>query len=108
MEKEKVLFLCDKQICGGDCGPCRHTTDIRHAKNFKHVVFGGKSFYAEKEAQSAWVYKKRKIGQATAFDMYCPSCGNARAQVSKNFCAYCGQDLRGTGHVNVGYLKGRE
>ena len=108
MEKEKVLFLCDKQICGGDCGPCRHTTDIRHAKNFKHVVFGGKSFYAEKEAQRAWVYKKRKFGQATAFDMYCPSCGHARAQVSKNFCAYCGQDLRGTGHVNVGYLKERE
>lgn len=102
---DEILFLCDGTKCGGDCGPCHHTTDIRNAKNFKRVYGGTKSYYVEQEKTRAWVYKKRKIGQATAFDMYCPSCGNARAQVSKNFCAYCGQDLRGTGHVNVGYLK---
>lgn len=95
---EKILFLCKKQICGGDCDICHHTTDIRNAKNFKKVTFGGKSFYAEKESQRAWVCKKSKSGKATAYDMYCPSCGHARAQVSKNFCAYCGQDLRGRNH----------
>lgn len=35
----EVLYLCDGKICGDGCmnTDCIHTTDIRHAKNFKKV-----------------------------------------------------------------------
>lgn len=31
-----VLYLCDRKDCGGECPNelCKHTSDIRHAKNF--------------------------------------------------------------------------
>lgn len=39
----KVLYLCDEEACGGICPnlDCKHTTDIRHAKNFKYMFASG-------------------------------------------------------------------
>lgn len=41
LESINVLYLCDRRACkscnsiaGGDC---KHTTDIRHAKNFELI-----------------------------------------------------------------------
>ena len=36
MSKIEVAYLCDQKACkvGSDCSTCRHTLDIRHAKNF--------------------------------------------------------------------------
>lgn len=33
------LYLCDRKACGITCSypTCKHTTDIRHAKNFKTI-----------------------------------------------------------------------
>ena len=33
----KILYLCDGKKCGEnhDCGECKHTSDITHAKNFE-------------------------------------------------------------------------
>lgn len=35
----KVMYLCDHRACNRcSNGECNHTTDIRHAKNFKNVA----------------------------------------------------------------------
>lgn len=36
MSKTEIAYLCDQKACdtGADCSICRHTLDIRHAKNF--------------------------------------------------------------------------
>lgn len=35
-KKDKVLYECDRRACHEKCSlPCRHTTDITHAKNFE-------------------------------------------------------------------------
>lgn len=48
---EKILYLCDRIRC--DCCyegySCSHTTDIKHAKNFKEVY---KGLYMENESDS--------------------------------------------------------
>lgn len=37
----KCLYLCDHKACGDRCSPeCKHTEDIRHAKNFERFVDG--------------------------------------------------------------------
>ena len=33
---DMVLYICDKKKdCNGNCGECKHTDEIQHAKNFK-------------------------------------------------------------------------
>lgn len=48
---ERILYLCDRTRC--DCCyegySCSHTTDIKHAKNFKEVY---ESLYVENERYS--------------------------------------------------------
>lgn len=38
---QSILYLCDGKMCGDDCPniDCMHTSDIRHAKNFKKQSF---------------------------------------------------------------------
>lgn len=51
-----IIFLCDGKACGEnhDCMECRHTLDIRHAKNF-HLIWPNnpilfdKNYYLEVE-----------------------------------------------------------
>lgn len=39
--EEKRLYLCDRKACLDHCNPeCKHTEDIRHAKNFERFVDG--------------------------------------------------------------------
>lgn len=40
MNKTEIAYLCDQKVCGVDCQACKHTTDIRHAKNFKKMDEG--------------------------------------------------------------------
>lgn len=41
IEQPTVAYLCDREKCGEKCsaeeGICKHTFDIRHAKNFKKI-----------------------------------------------------------------------
>lgn len=47
MKKIGILYLCDGEQCPNCCGAnCEHTTDIKHAKNFKNI--GG--VYVEQES----------------------------------------------------------
>lgn len=39
-EQTIVVFECDGKQCRECMGECRHTTDVRHAKNFKRVEPG--------------------------------------------------------------------
>lgn len=57
-----ILFLCDKRAdCKGPCYPdCHHTTDVRHAKNFKRVeqysdLDSGYRVFKEHETDSDWL-----------------------------------------------------
>lgn len=45
----KILYLCDQERCE-NCHPdfCKHTTDIKHAKNFKEETDG---IYIEQETE---------------------------------------------------------
>lgn len=44
-----VFYLCDGNACDGACTTsCKHTTDIRHAKNFKHGL-DGESWWEKEE-----------------------------------------------------------
>lgn len=45
----KILYLCDQERCE-ECHPdyCNHTTDIKHAKNFKEEV---DRMYIEQETE---------------------------------------------------------
>lgn len=45
----KILYLCDQERCE-NCHPdyCKHTTDIKHAKNFKE---GSEGIYIEQETE---------------------------------------------------------
>lgn len=39
--QDRILYLCDREACKNCSYPmCKHTTDIRHAKNFEHSEFG--------------------------------------------------------------------
>lgn len=48
-----VLYLCDREKCE-DCSypVCKHTTDIKHAKNFKCIEVSGAKGYIEKENEN--------------------------------------------------------
>jgi hypothetical protein len=48
-EQTIVVFECDQKQCRECMGECRHTTDVRHAKNFKRVEPG----YYEEIAREA-------------------------------------------------------
>ena len=41
-----IMYLCDGRYCEGDCGDCKHTTDIEHAKNFHRI---GETYIEEEE-----------------------------------------------------------
>lgn len=45
----KTFYLCDGKACGENhnCGECKHTTDVTHAKNFK---YDGHNGYWENDA----------------------------------------------------------
>mgnify|MGYP006920202031 CR=1 FL=1 len=50
------LFLCDGKVeecsktnCFKQGGPCCHTTNINHAKNFQRELLQGENMYTEKE-----------------------------------------------------------
>ena len=58
-EKEiKVAYLCDKRACS-NCSEstCRHTFDIRHAKNFKKICENEKCVIFEEHENNENVYK---------------------------------------------------
>lgn len=46
---QDVFYLCDGTACNGGCSisGCTHTTDVRHAKNFKYIFDG--EYFLEKE-----------------------------------------------------------
>lgn len=51
MENEIVItYICDRKACT-HCSnaECTHTTDIRHAANFKSHMSGLRSYFEEKE-----------------------------------------------------------
>ena len=59
MSKEyrvEVLYLCDgygcSAMCGGESEYCKHTTNIKSAKNFELIKdeLGKRDIYVEKEA----------------------------------------------------------
>ena len=53
---DKALYLCDRRACNSCSYPrCKHTSDIRHAKNFKVIVQNttGGSVLIEKENMNA-------------------------------------------------------
>lgn len=48
--KPTVLYLCDGKACGDECPNewCKHTSDVRHARNFAKGFddnLGGNLFY---------------------------------------------------------------
>lgn len=53
-EQTIVVFECDGKRCRECMGECRHTTDVRHAKNFKRVEAG----YYEEIAHEAHAQDK--------------------------------------------------
>lgn len=42
-----IFYICDGRACNKPCDPCRHTSDIRHAKNFYY--HGGAYFEKDPE-----------------------------------------------------------
>lgn len=47
----RVLYICDRQACEKCHYPtCRHTTDVRHAANFKPSGDSANTYYMEKES----------------------------------------------------------
>lgn len=57
MDKEKVFYLCDGEVenckktrCYKNDGDCNHTSNIKHAKNFRKKY--PKSSFYENEAAS--------------------------------------------------------
>lgn len=54
----KIFYLCDRRACekcNAHCGgeaQCKHTTDIRHARNFE---LKGESIWEIDEATELWV-----------------------------------------------------
>lgn len=39
-DRVRVMYLCDRKMCNTPCNPeCRHTLDIRHAKNFTNPFY---------------------------------------------------------------------
>ena len=90
-----ILFLCDGTKCGIHhyCGECHHTLNPDYAKNFLAGENDRGKFYLEQKQDNHgyWIYKKNQQGR---FDVCCSRCDSPRAQVSKNFCACCGADMR--------------
>ena len=45
-----IAYICDRLKCGGDCPDwCKHTLDIKHAKNFEDC---GGGYYEEVENEN--------------------------------------------------------
>ena len=45
-----IAYICDRQKCGTECSEwCKHTLDIKHAKNFKN---NGDGYYEEVENEN--------------------------------------------------------
>lgn len=53
MDKNKIVYLCDGKACGENhnCGNCKYTTDITHAKNFHRYGYDPE-IYMENEEES--------------------------------------------------------
>ena len=48
--QDRIWYLCDRQACKNGCNPdCEHTSDIRHAKNFKDLINNGTYWEVEHE-----------------------------------------------------------
>ena len=49
-KQDQIWYLCDRQACKNGCNPdCEHTSDIRHAKNFKDLINNGTYWEVEHE-----------------------------------------------------------
>lgn len=56
LERDEILYLCDRRACP-ECSPeCRHTTDISHAKNFEKRF----DMYVEKEIEEIVIESDKK------------------------------------------------
>jgi len=49
---ERILYICNRQKCHECCDECRHTSDIRYAKNFD-TVYMNDVMYIEMEDEDA-------------------------------------------------------
>lgn len=55
----KIVYICDRKACGEnhECRECRHTSNIKHAANFKRMK---DDYYIEKEIQIKTVNELRE------------------------------------------------
>lgn len=65
MEKEfKVIYLCDRKQCKQCSYPnCKHTTDIKHAKNFNIEYLTENYFEKENEDLTNEIKEVKKLLQ---------------------------------------------
>lgn len=57
----KILYLCDQRACeDGCCELCKHTSDIRHAKNFQ-LMNSDDVIFMEMEDQAEKVEEKERV-----------------------------------------------
>lgn len=102
----KIFYLCDGEKCenctqGKTVDLCGHTTDVRHAKNFKYDGFAG--FWEQSAALLDRDTPKKCEDIQTPVVTWgiCPTCHGLpellgkqqRVFISQNYCSNCGQRI---------------
>ena len=101
MTEREIAFLCDGFGCDSlSCkngGPCRHTRNIDHAKNFEKLADGK---YIERGHLDGWIQVEDTDYGGDGYNM-CPACKWKFSFLAypliyeHSFCPNCGMRVKG-------------